>query len=95
MKKELTKTVLLRCDCLCSMLVVDKTIYRENDINFNISIQDSRYDHNFNTIWGRIKRACKILFGKPIYYSDINFDNPQILNNFVRDLDELAKWQGD
>lgn len=47
--------------------------YRKNavgdgDINYNITIQDARYDHNYHTLWGRLKRAVKILFGKSIYY---------------------------
>jgi len=72
------------------MLVIDKAVYSDDDINFNISMQDSRYDHNYNTVWGRIKRAFKILFGKPIYYNDVNISNPAKFISFVEELNSLV-----
>ena len=69
--KKNETTVFLRCDCGCSMFVVDKTELDLGETYYNISVQDSRYDHNYSTIWGRIKSAMKILFGKPVYYSDV------------------------
>jgi hypothetical protein len=90
MKKQ-EKTVTLRCDCHCSMLVCDKTVYDDGDIYFDISMQDSRYDHNFNSIWGRIKRAAKVLFGKPIYYNDVFIEEPQKFIGFVHELNKLIE----
>lgn len=55
--KEKSKMIVLPCDCKCCMLVIEKTVWADNDVSYDISIQDSRYDHNYNTIWGRIKRA--------------------------------------
>ena len=68
------------------MLVVEKTIWDDGDVDYNISIQDSRYDHNYTTIWGRIKSAMKLLFGKPVYYSDIYIDKPEKFKDFVEKL---------
>ena len=87
-----SKQITLRCDCRCAMFVVDKTVYSDGDTNYNILIQDSRYDHHYNTVWGRIKRACKILFGKPLYYSDVYIDEPQIFNDFLAEMNKLAEW---
>jgi len=87
-KKE--TTVFLKCDCGCSMLVVDKTEFDSNEIYYNISVQDSRYDHNYTTIWGRIKSAMKILFGKPVYYSDVLIDEPKKFKSFVEGLNKLC-----
>ena len=61
--KEKSNMLVLPCDCKCCMLVIEKTVWEDGDINYNISVQDSRYDHNYNTLWGRIKRAAKVLFG--------------------------------
>ena len=88
--KEKSKMILLPCDCKCCMFVVEKTVWEDGDINYNITIQDSRYDHNYNTAWGRIKRAAKILFGKPIYYSDVYLDNEDVFKKLVKDMDELS-----
>ena len=71
------------------MFVVEKTKWSDGDINYNISIQDSRYDHNYNTIWGRMKRAAKILFGKPIYYSDVYLDGEERFLKLVTDMSDL------
>jgi hypothetical protein len=67
-----------------------KTIWNDGEINYNIAVQDSRYDHNYTTIWGKIKSAFKILFGKPVYYSDVYIDNPEKFMEFVGKLNELC-----
>jgi len=40
---------------------------------------------------GRIKRATRILFGKPIYYSDVYLDGEETFKKLVKDMDGLAK----
>lgn len=90
METKQETSVFLKCDCNCSMFVVEKTIWEDGDVNYNITVQDSRYDHNHSTLWGRIKSACKILFGKPIYYSDVYIGNPEKFKSFVRELDGLC-----
>lgn len=89
--KEKTKIITLPCDCKCCMFVVEKSMWEDGDVNYNITIQDSRYDHNYNTIWGRIKRATKILFGKPIYYSDVYLESEESFKKLIIDMDEMAK----
>lgn len=89
--KEKSKMVTLPCDCKCCMFVVEKSIWEDGDINYNITIQDSRYDHHYNTAWGRLKRAAKILFGKPIYYSDVHIESEEAFKKLVKDMDELSQ----
>lgn len=88
---EKSRRITLPCDCKCCMFVIEKTIWEDGDINYNISIQDSRYDHNYNTLWGRIKRAAKTLFGKPIYYNDVHLEGEETFQQLVDDINELAK----
>ena len=88
--KEKSKMITLPCDCKCCMLVIEKTVWEDGDINYNISIQDSRYDHNYNTLWGRVKRAAKILFGKPIYYSDVHLEGEETFKKLVKDMGDLV-----
>jgi len=83
-------TVMLKCDCECSMLVVDKTTWENGEIDYNISVQDSRYDHNYTTLWGRIRSAMKILLGKPVYYSDIYIEKPEKFREFVKELNKIC-----
>ena len=86
-KKE--SSVRLKCSCGCSAVVVEKTKWDNGEIDYDISIQDSRYDHNYTTIWGRIKTAAKILFGKPVYYSDVYIDKPEEYKKFVEEMKTL------
>ena len=86
-----SKRITLPCDCKCCMFVIEKTVWEDGDVDYDISIQDSRYDHNYNTVWGRIKRAVKILFSKPIYYNDVYLNGEETFQKLVRDMDELAK----
>ena len=90
MNKQET-TVTLKCDCNCSMFVVEKNVWEDGEVNYNITIQDSRYDHNHTTLWGRIKSAFKILFGKPVYYNDVYIDDPEKFKGFVKNLNELCQ----
>jgi hypothetical protein len=86
-KKE--SSVMLKCSCGCSMFVAEKTVWEDGDISYNLTVQDSRYDHNYNTIWGRVKSAMKVLFGKPVYYSDVYIDKPEKFKEFVDQLNKL------
>lgn len=85
-----SKTITLPCDCRCCMLVIEKTAWEDGSKSYNISVQDSRYDHNCNTLWGRIKGTVKILFGKPVYYNDICLEGTENFAKFVKDLNNLA-----
>lgn len=53
-------------------------------------MQDSRYDQNFNLLWGRLKRATKILFGKKIYYNDVHLEGTERFNQLVKEMTDLA-----
>jgi hypothetical protein len=83
-------TIILKCDCGCSMFVVEKSVWDDGEIDYNISVQDSRYDHNYNTLWGRIKSAFTILFGKPVYYSDVYINDPERYKEFVNQMNSLC-----
>ena len=82
--------VFLKCDCGCSMFVVEKTIWSDGEIDYNLTVQDSRYDHNYTTVWGRIKTALTILFGKPVYYSDVYIGKAEKFHNFVAQLNNMC-----
>ena len=89
-KKE--KMITLPCDCRCCMFVIEKTIWECRDISYNITIQDSRYNHNYNTVWGRLKRATKVLFGKPVYFNDVHMEGEERYKKLVSDMTELISF---
>ncbi len=92
---HVSKQIVLPCDCKCCMFVIEKTAWEDGSIDYDISIQDSRYDHNYNTLWGRIKRAVKILFGKPIYYNDVYLGEEETFRTLIKDMSSLAELKFD
>jgi hypothetical protein len=88
-RKEVS--VFLKCDCGCCMLVIDKEEWKDGETTYNISIADSRYDHNHNTILGRIKNAIKVLFGKSVYYNDIYIGDSTKFKSFLEELNKLVQ----
>ena len=82
-KKTIISTIYLPCDDQLETLKLDKIIYPEGDIDFNISIVDS-YLCNKNPLSTRIKRAFKLLIGKEdIYYADI-YVNKNKFESFIK-----------
>lgn len=87
-----SKLVVLPCDCKCCSLVIEKIVYDDGEINYNISMQDSRYDHNYNTFLGRLKRAAYALFGKPVYFNDLYITDTKKYSKLIDDMSELLDW---
>lgn len=85
-----SKRIILPCDCKCCMFVIEKNFWENGDIDYDISVQDSQYDHNYNTILGRLKRAVMLLFGKPIYYNDVYIEGEESFKKLVADMNDLA-----
>ena len=84
-----SKMITLPCDCRCCMFVIKKAKWEDGDVNYNITVQDSRYDHNFNTPWGRIKRACRALFGKPVCFNDVHIEDEEKFRALIKDMTDL------
>lgn len=78
------KSAILRCDCNCCMLIVDKY----ND-HINVCVQDSYYESGANTVKGRISRAWKALFGKPVSYSDMYIEDKEEFKHFLNECNKL------
>jgi len=74
------------------MFAIEKTIWEDGDISYNISVQDSRYDHYYNSFWGRLKRAVKALFGKPVYFNDVHLEGEERYEKLVSDMMELISF---
>lgn len=89
--RNTSERIILPCECKCCMFVIEKTIWEDSSIDYDISIQDSRYDHGYNTLWGRVKRAVNILLGKPIYYNDVYLSGEEPFKKLVADMEKMSK----
>lgn len=89
-----TKTVSLMCDCGCCRLVFQKWMWPDGDTYYNVSVEDSRYDHRANGVLNRIRNAAKVLFGKSICYNDVSIDGEEHFEQLLRRLHRLREWDG-
>ena len=64
------KCVRMRCDCGCCAVEFTRTDWDDGEVSYDISVLDSRYDHNVNGLFGRLRRAFGVLVGKPVYFND-------------------------
>jgi len=90
--KKRERRVTRKCDCGCCMLVVEKTVWDDGITWYNVSVQDSRYDHDANGVLNRIRNAFKVLFGKTVTYNDVFFERPEDFDELLWELDELREW---
>lgn len=90
-----TKRVIIPCDCRCCALMVEKNIWPDGDIDYDISVVDSRYDHDVNSVFGRIKRAAGVLVSKPVPFNDAYVPGDEEFSSIIDQLTELLEWSGE
>ena len=88
------KVVAFPCDCGCCHFLVTKTIFYNGETDYDISVVDSYYDHDANSLFGRLKRAAKALFGKKVYFNDVYMQGDERFDDFLDDLHDLRAWEG-
>lgn len=86
--------VRIRCDCRCADFVVSRTMWEDGEVWYDISVMDSRYDTDPNSLWGRLKRALKALLGQPVYFNDVTMSDPAKFGELVDRLQALRVDDG-
>lgn len=94
MSKADNKNIYIPCDCGCCVLEVSKWVWDDDDCGYDICVLDSRYDHDANGIWNRIKRAAKALLGKPVYFNDVSLTQDSY-EELLRKMSDLRDSEGD
>ena len=79
------KQIQLRCDDGQEAVVFSKYTFASDDINYEITVEDSFVGGEYQGLIGRIKRAWKAFTGKPLYYTGI----------FTEDTDKMRKFLND
>ena len=76
----------LRCDDNQEAVVFTKYIYSDNDISYEITIEDSYIGGGeYAGLFGRFKRAWKAFIGKPVVYTGIYTEDKKKMSNFLID----------
>jgi hypothetical protein len=59
------------CDCGCCVIEVSRHDWGDGDVNYNLAVLDSRYDHEANGLLNRVRRAVMALFGRRVCFNDV------------------------
>ena len=80
-----TKNVYLRCDDNAEAVVFSKYKWEDDDVSYEINVEDSYCGGDFMGIKGRFQRAWRAFFAKPIYYAGIYSDDKNRVKNFLEE----------
>ena len=87
------KTVTLRCDDGAEAVVFTKYDYESKniserimeDIDYEISVEDSYIGGDYKGFFGRLKRAWQAFIDKPVMYTGIYTQDKEKMRKFLQD----------
>lgn len=87
MKQE---QITLRCEDGAEAVVFTKYTYKyDNSIAYDISVEDSYIGGDYKGFFGRIKRAWKSFWDKPVVYTGIFCEDEYKMKHFLCDCLDL------
>lgn len=89
-KDNLVSSVSLRCDCLCSTVVVDKLSFPDEPSYYNISFQDSAMNWGCFTFKQRLRAAWRIFTRRAVSYADVYVNDERDFAEFVGKLVDMV-----
>ena len=85
MLNEMSKDFYLRCDCHEECVVFSKHTFRDDDTDYEISIEDSYCSGDLMGVKNRFKRAWKAFWARPICYTSIYCQDGDRMRKFLED----------
>lgn len=87
---ENAKSIFLKCDCHAETAVFStfKWDY-DSSTDYELSIEDAYCCNDYMGVKGRLKRAWKAFWAKPIVYNSIYIQDKERMRKFLQDCLEL------
>lgn len=86
------KTITLRCTDGQEACVFHKYTYSYNDqADYEMVFEDSYVGGDYRGFFGRIKRAWKAFWAKPVCYTGIQCENKESMRKFLQDCLDLME----
>lgn len=95
MLNEISKEIHLRCDCHAETVVFSKFNFDDDDINYEIAIEDSYCGGDFMGIKNRFKRAWYAFWAKPICHNSVYCQDGKRMRKFLEDCLSLMDEVGE
>lgn len=85
--------IVLRCEDGQEAIVFNKYIHgnQDQDINYEINVEDSFVGGDYKGFFGRLKRAWKAFRVKPVVYTGIYCEDKDKMKKFLTDCLELLE----
>jgi hypothetical protein len=91
-----SKNVYLRCDCHAEMAVFSRYDWDNGGVDYEFTIEDSYCGgSDYVGIKGRLKRAWKAFWAKPVYYTGVFCEDDKRMRKFLEDCLSLMNEDGD
>ena len=88
MKQE---QIILRCEDGAEAVVFTKYAYKEEpELAYEITVEDSYVGGDYKGFFGRIKRAWRAFWDKPVVYTGIYCEDEDKMKNFLTDCLDLV-----
>lgn len=85
------KNVYLRCEDNAETVVFSRYDWKNNDVDYEINIEDSYCGGDYMGIKGRFKRAWKAFWAKPVYYTGVVCSDKERVKKFLKDCLDLME----
>lgn len=90
-----SKEIYLRCDDHAECVVFSRFNFEDDDIDYEITIEDAYCGYDYMGIKGRFRRAWKAFWAKPICYNGIYCQDGKRMRKFLEDclglIDEVGE----
>lgn len=90
-----SKDIYLRCDDRAECAVFSRHDWRDGDIDYEFTIEDSYCCGNYMGIKGRFKRAWHAFWAKPIYHTGVYCEDGKRMRKFLEDCLSLMDEVGE
>ena len=90
-----SKEINMRCDCRAEMVTFMRHDWKHDETDYELTFEDAYCGGDYMGIKGRLKRAWKAFWDKPIYYSVVYCQDGQRMRKFLEDCLSLMDEAGD
>lgn len=90
-----SKEVNMRCDCCAEMASFIRHDWEYQDVDYELTIEDSYCGGDYMGIKGRFKRAWRAFWAKPIYYLGVYCEDGKRMRKFLEDCLHIMEEVGD
>lgn len=80
-----SKEVNLRCDDHAEMVTFFRHDWKDDDVDYELVVEDAYCNGSYMGIEGRFKRAWKAFWAKPIYFTGVYCQDGSRMKKFLED----------